>query len=160
MLFYNWSFFKLNLYTQIDLNVMFVDPKCAGKADMLIVTLGSGHSVKLGTKLTLKTGNNIRELKSEQNYGEEASGTVTIIKSKSSKSKPDFKLSSPAEICPDTSFNVELSDMKGYGRGKRQIDWSIDSVPPGAVGVASLKNDVLISENKKKMTIRSSLVLK
>ena len=128
---------------------------------MLIVTLGSDHSVKLGTTLTLKTGNNIRELKSEADYGEEAKGTVTVVKSKSSETKPDFKLSSPAEICPGSSFDVELSDLKGYGRGKKQIEWTIDSVPPGAVDwtQSSLRNDVIISKNRRKMTIQSSLVI-
>ena len=126
---------------------------------MLIVTLGSDHSVKLGTTLTLKTGNNIRELKSEADYGEEAKGSVTIVTSKSSETKPDFKLSSPAEICPGSSFDVELSDLKGYGRGKKQIDWTIDSVPPGAVDVSSLRNDVIISKTRRKMTIQSSLVI-
>ena len=128
---------------------------------MLIVTLGSDHSVKLGTTLTLKTGNNIRELKSEADYGEEAKGSVTIVTSKSSETKPDFKLSSPAEICPGSSFDVELSDLKGYGRGKKQIDWTIDSVPPGAVDwtQSSLRNDVIISKTRRKMTIQSSLVI-
>ena len=138
---------------------LFADPSCSERADMLIVTLGSDHSVKLGTTLTLKTGNNIRELKSEADYGEEAKGSVTIVTSKSSETKPDFKLSSPAEICPGSSFDVELSDLKGYGRGKKQIDWTIDSVPPGAVDVSSLRNDVIISKTRRKMTIQSSLVI-
>ena len=125
---------------------------------MLMVSLGKDHSVKLGVSLTLKTGNNIRELKSEADYGEEASGTLTITKSKSSGTKPDFKLSAPAEICPGSSFDVEVSDMKGYGRGKKQINWTIDSVPPGAENVTSLKERVYMSKHNKKMTIQSSLV--
>ena len=136
----------------------FSEPKCAEKADMLIVTLGSGHSVQLGTKLSLAAGNNIRELKSEENYGEEASGTVTISRSKSSDSKPDFKLSAPAEICPGSSFEVELSNLKGFGRGRRQFNWAIDSVPSGAADVAGLRENVVISKNKKKMTVESSWV--
>ena len=125
---------------------------------MLIVTLGSGHSVQLGTTLSLAAGNNIRELKSEENYGEEASGTVTISRSKSSDSKPDFKLSAPAEICPGSSFEVELSNLKGFGRGRRQFNWAIDSVPSGAADVAGLRKNVVISKNKKKMTVESSWV--
>ena len=125
---------------------------------MLVVTLGSGHSVKLGTKLSLATGNNIRELKSEEDYGEEASGTVTITRSKSSDSKPDFKLSAPAEICPGSSFDVELSNLKGYGRGRQQINWAIDAVPIGAADVTDLKKKVDVSKNNKKMTVDSSWV--
>ena len=136
----------------------FSEPVCAEKADMLIVTLGSGHSVQLGTKLSLAAGNNIRELKSEENYGEEASGTVTISRSKSSDSKPDFKLSAPAEICPGSSFEVELSNLKGFGRGRRQFNWAIDTVPSGAADVAGLRENVVISKNKKKMTVESSSV--
>ena len=125
---------------------------------MLVVTLGSDHSVKLGTKLSLAAGNNIRELKSEEDYGEEAAGTVTITRSKSSDSKPDFKLSAPAEICPGSSFDVELSNLKGYGRGRQQINWAIDSVPTGAADVADLKKKVVVSKNKRKMTVESSWV--
>ena len=136
----------------------FSEPVCAEKADMLIVTLGSGHSVQLGTKLSLAAGNNIRELKSEENYGEEASGTVTISRSKSSDSKPDFKLSAPAEICPGSSFEVELSNLKGFGRGRRQFNWAIDTVPSGAADVAGLRENLVISKNKKKMTVESSSV--
>ena len=125
---------------------------------MLIVTLGTDHSVKLGTTLTLKTGNNIRELKSEADYGEEAKGTVTVVRSKSSETKPDFKLSSPAEICPGSSFDVELSNLRGFGRGRRQFNWAIDSVPSGAADVAELRKNVVVSKNKKKMTVESSWV--
>ena len=140
---------------------MFLDPKCSEKANMLMVSLGKDHSVKPGVSLTLKTGNNIRELKSESDYGEEASGTVTIVKPKSSKSKPNFKLSSPSEVCPGSSFAVEVSDMKGYGRGEKQINWYIDSVPTGSVDQTSLdrlKNSAYKSKDKRKMTIQSSLV--
>ena len=136
----------------------YLEPKCSEKADMLVVTLGSAHSVQLGTKLSLAAGNNIRELKSEEDYGEEAAGTVTISRSKSSDSKPDFKLSAPAEICPGSSFDVELSNLKGFGRGRQQINWAIDSVPSGAVDVAELKKKVVVSKNKKKMTVESSWV--
>ena len=125
---------------------------------MLMVTLGSGHSVQLGTELRLAAGNNIRELKSEEDYGEEASGTVTISRSKSSDSKPDFKLSASAEICPDSSFDVELSNLRGFGRGRRQFNWAIDSVPSGAADVAELRKKVVVSKNKKKMTVESSWV--
>ena len=136
----------------------YLEPKCSEKADMLVVTLGSAHSVQLGTKLSLAAGNNIRELKSEEDYGDEAAGTVTISRSKSSDSKPDFKLSAPAEICPGSSFDVELSNLMGFGRGRQQINWAIDSVPSGAVDVAELKKKVVVSKNKKKMTVESSWV--
>ena len=78
--------------------------------------------------LRLVKGNGIKELKAEEDFAPEATGSVTVlIRNKDKDKSPDFSLSGPSEICPDSPVTVTLSNMKGIGRGRQPIDWTVTS---------------------------------
>ena len=130
-----------------------VDPECVGRANLLVVKLGENNKVKNSTVLTLKTGNGIKQLKAQDNYDYEASGTVTVMaRADDRKSKPEFSLSGPSEICPGSPVKIVVNNMKGFGRGKREFTWDTDS-PAGS----DLYN-LVKQNNKHKLKINSNMV--
>ena len=76
--------------------------------------------------LRLVKGNGIKELKAEEDIDPEATGSVSVIIRKVDKDRiPSFSLSGPSEICPDSPVTVTLSNIKGMGRGRQAIDWTV-----------------------------------
>ena len=55
-------------------NIFGSNPECSGKANVLLVRLDADNKVNNGSKITLKPGNGIKELKSEEDYSPEAKG--------------------------------------------------------------------------------------
>lgn len=103
-------------------------PTCSSKANILEVVLGESAEVKNGTVLRLAEGNGIKELKAEDDFAPEATGIVAVIIRKVDNDKsPEFSISGPSEICPDSPVTVTLSNMKGIGRGRQLIDWNVTS---------------------------------
>ena len=78
--------------------------------------------------LRLVKGNGIKELKAEEDFAPEATGSVAVlIRNKDKDKSPEFSLSGASEICPDSPVIVTLNNMKGIGRGRQSIDWTVTS---------------------------------
>ena len=124
------------------------DPTCVGKANILEVNLGSDHLINNGTVLTLAPDNGIQELKADPNSAVDAGGSVTILTNNNDKlKKPDFTLTGPSEICPGRSVKVVVSNMKGFGRGQKDITWSTE-------GLNGTGREWLEQRNKRSLVIR------
>ena len=113
----------------ISLNIyicLLTGPICSAKANVLEVILGDDNSVQNGSVFRFVKGNGVKELKAEKDFAPEATGSVTVlIRQRDRLKRPEFSLTGPTEICPDTSATVLLSNMKGFGRGKTEIQWTI-----------------------------------
>ena len=76
--------------------------------------------------LRLAKGNGIKELKAEEDFAPEATGSVTVTIRQMDKDKsPKFSISGPSEICPGSPVIVTLTNMKGIGGGRQSIDWRV-----------------------------------
>ena len=116
-------------------HLFFIDPGCNFIADKMLISLGSGVSLQFGDNLTFVTGNGIIELQSVPAYANEVKGSITLIKPEDvSQYEPDFTLSAPTEICSTGSFDIQTGDLQGFGRGSADIEWDIQTDPPGTSG--------------------------
>ena len=62
--------------------------------------------------------------------------------------KPEFTLIGPTEMCPGSSVNLALGNMKGFGRGKSDITWTI---------LEDSKEKPQEIKNKKKVLIKPDI---
>lgn len=116
------------------------DPECVGKANILEIKLGSNHEVVNGTQVSLAVGNGVQELKAEGSFAVEATGSVTIMAKSQDLTKPEFTLTGPSEICPNSPVKIEIGHMKGFGRGKKTITWELNGLSNQEATVNKAKN--------------------
>ena len=135
---------------------------CDFIADIMLISLGTGVSLQFRDNLTFISGNGIIELQSTPEYANEVSGSVTMIRPDDiSQYIPDFTLSAPTEICSAGSFDIQTGDLQGFGRGSVNIEWGIQTQPPGTSGanIQRLKAILLGSfKGSKVFQIPASLV--
>ena len=73
----------------------------------------------------MAAGNGIKELKAEEEYSPEASGSAVVVTTDKENVTPDFTLIGPTEVCPGKPIKVAISNLKGFGRGERKITWTV-----------------------------------
>ena len=128
----------------------------------MLISLGTGVTLQFRDNLTFISGNGIIELQSTPEYANEVSGSVTIMRPDDiSQYIPEFTLSAPTEICSTGSFDIQTGDLQGFGRGSVNIEWDIQTQPPGTSGanIQRLKAILLGSfKGSKVFQIPASLV--
>ena len=112
-------------------------PSCKLRADQVIITLGNGASLKFGQRLDLSPDNGITELHSEEEYSEQAQGSLNVeVPADLSAYRPAFALAAPAEICAAGSFPLTVSDLQGFGPGQVAMAWTAEASSGGSLDLS------------------------